>query len=202
MAIVLCRHGQTALNKALVVQPADTPLDAHGIAQAERLAARVAAMPVARIVTSDLARARMTAAPIERASGLGAEPTPLLQERNFGDLRGKSYAELGIDIYAADYVPPNGESWEVFHARIAEAWAWCVERARGLRGDLVVVTHGLFCRTLVARHLELAPGVTLPGHWGNASVTIADVEPPHLVRTLGCTEHLARLDVASTVGQV
>ena len=40
----LIRHGETALNVARVLQPADTPLSARGIAQAEALARRLAAM--------------------------------------------------------------------------------------------------------------------------------------------------------------
>ena len=47
---------------------------------------------------------------------------PLLRERNFGDIRGTSYADLGFDMFAPDYAPPNGETWEVFHARVDRAW--------------------------------------------------------------------------------
>ena len=44
----------------------------------------------------------MTAAPIAAGSGVTVEESPLLQERNFGDLRGMAYDEvaatLGIPI--------------------------------------------------------------------------------------------------------
>jgi len=62
MTILLIRHGETALNVARVLQPADTPLSARGIAQAEALARWLAAMNVCAIVTSDLPRARRTSA--------------------------------------------------------------------------------------------------------------------------------------------
>lgn len=190
MAIVICRHGQTALNATLVVQPADTLLDARGIDQAERLSTRLAKRRVARILSSDLRRARMTAEPLERATALRAELSDLLQERNFGDLRGTPYAQLDADIYAPGYVPPNGESWEAFHDRVARAWTHCLAAARGIDGDLVVITHGLFCRVLVARHLELPAGVAVPGRWENTAVTVVAEEPPHRVMLLACTEHL------------
>ena len=34
MTLLLIRHGETALNVARVLQPADTPLSARGVAQA------------------------------------------------------------------------------------------------------------------------------------------------------------------------
>ena len=91
MTILLIRHGETALNVARALQPADTPLSARGIAQAEALARRLAAMNVCAIVTSDLPRARRTAQAIAAATGAAPEATPLLRERNFGDWRGKPY---------------------------------------------------------------------------------------------------------------
>ena len=62
MAVVLVRHGETALNAARVLQPADTPLSARGVVQAQALARRLAATGrVAAIVSSDLPRAWRTA---------------------------------------------------------------------------------------------------------------------------------------------
>jgi broad specificity phosphatase PhoE len=49
-------------------------------------------------------------------------------------------------------VPPNGEDWPRFHARVADAFAFIVSRRRAVNGTLVVVTHGLVCRALVERH--------------------------------------------------
>jgi hypothetical protein len=66
----------------------DTPLSLRGVAQAERLAARLAELSVARILSSDLARARMTAERVQAAARAALELEPLLQERNFGDLAG------------------------------------------------------------------------------------------------------------------
>ena len=60
MNLLLIRHGETALNVARVLQPADTPLSARGIAQAEALASRLASMNVEAIVSSDLPRALRT----------------------------------------------------------------------------------------------------------------------------------------------
>ena len=63
-----------------------------------------------------------TAAPIAALSGIAIEESPLLQERNFGDLRGTAYADLSDDPFGPDFAPPNGEDWPMFHARVADAF--------------------------------------------------------------------------------
>jgi probable phosphoglycerate mutase len=188
--ILLVRHGETELNATRVLQPPDTPLSARGIAQAERLARRLARHPVAAIVSSDLARARMTAECVAAATGAPVSLDAKLQERNFGDLRGTPYAELTCDPFAPDYVPPGGESWDDLHARVDAAWevVQAFARAAG-SGDLVVVTHGLVCHSLVRRRLSLAP-LALPAGFANTSLTLVDPEPPWRVSRVNCTEHL------------
>ena len=114
--IFLIRHGETVGNASRIVQRPDSPLSPRGIAQAERLARRLAREGVARIFSSDLARAMTTAEALQRASGAPLSFDPVLHERNFGDIRGTPYADLGFDMFEPDYAPPNGESWPVFHA--------------------------------------------------------------------------------------
>ena len=126
--ILLIRHGETAGNAARIVQKPDIPLSPRGEAQAAALARRLAGEGVAQILSSDLARAAATAERLRAATGAPLGFDPLLQERNFGDVRGTPYDALGFDLFAPDYAPPNGETWEVFHARVDRAW----ERVRAL----------------------------------------------------------------------
>ena len=56
--------------------------------QAEQLARRLFAHGFVHILCSDLLRARMTAVPLAAHAAVTIEESPLLQERNFGDLRG------------------------------------------------------------------------------------------------------------------
>ncbi len=188
--IYLIRHGETELNAARVVQPANTPLNAHGISQAARLGERLRRAGVARILCSDLPRARMTADPIARATLATVEYTPLLQERNFGDLRGRPYAEIGTEIFGPEFVPPGGEGWPEFDRRASAAWQFVMERAQTTSGNLVVVTHGLVCGSIARQHLSLPPGVEMPARWGNTSVTVCDRSAPHAVQLLNCVVHL------------
>jgi probable phosphoglycerate mutase len=196
MTILLVRHGETAGNAARILQRPDVPLNERGIHQAGRLARRLFEHGFAHVVCSDLLRARMTAAPLAARSGLAIEENPLLQERNFGDLRGTAYAELAEDPFGPDFAPPNGEDWPTFHRRVAEAFDFIVRRRRGVNGTLVVVTHGFVCRALVARHARLPEGVVAPERFDNTSVTVLHADAPHAVSLLNCTRHLvAELEV-------
>ena len=190
MAILLVRHGETDGNAARILQRPDVPLNERGIRQADQLARRLFARGFVRIICSDLLRARMTAAPLAARSGIAVEESPLLQERNFGDLRGVPYTALTENLFAPDFAPPNGEDWPTFHARVAEAFDFIVSRRRSVNGTLVVVTHGLVCRALVERHARLPEGVAAPEYFDNTSVTALHEDAPHAVSLINCTRHL------------
>ena len=190
MLIFLIRHGETPGNARRIVQLPGIPLSPRGIAQAERLARRLGREGIARILSSDLARAVMTAARLRQVTGAPVQFDPLLRERNFGDLRGTAYADLGFDMFAPGYAPPNGETWEVFHARVDRAWALVQETAAATSGHLAVVTHGLVCRSLASRHLILPAGQDVPERWENAALTIIEGPAPWRVRLLNCIAHL------------
>jgi probable phosphoglycerate mutase len=196
MSIFLIRHGETAWNAARVVQPPEVPLSERGIQQAECLARRLTDAGVARILSSDLSRAEMTAQRIRATTGAPLELDPLLQERNFGEIRGTPYSELDFDLFAPDYHPPGGESWELFHQRVERAWRRIQELSEGLEGPLAVVTHGLVCHSIATRHLLLPDSVRPPGpqgppmRFGNTALTVLRGPAPWKVELFACTRHL------------
>jgi len=189
--IVIVRHGETALNAARVLQPPDELLNERGIGQAKRVAERARSFGASAIVCSHLPRARMTAEAIARATGLPIELEPLLEERNFGALRGRPWDEVGPGILASDFQPPEGESIPTFDARVSRAWQSTVKRRAALpAGSLIVVTHGMVCASITKQFLALPAGQPFPTRWGNTSVTICEPTAPHKVHTLNCVEHL------------
>jgi probable phosphoglycerate mutase len=192
MSIVLVRHGETLLNASRTMQPADTPLGPRGLAQAEAVARRIAAAHpnVAAVVSSDLPRAARTAEAIGAACGVPVAFEPLLQERNFGALRGLPYDDLGFDPLTMVEAPDGGESVAAFHDRVARAFAQIRALRDRIDGDLVVVSHGLVIGAMLERHARLDPAMTLPSRLSNTSVTILAAEPPHAVSLLDCTVHL------------
>ena len=190
MTLLLIRHGETALNVARVLQPADTPLNERGVAQAEALAKRLAALGVTAILSSDLPRALATAQAIADATGAPIETSALLHERNFGDLRGRPWASLPVDPLTMTGAPPNGESVKAFEARVGLAFAHLLQRHTALGGTLAVVSHGLVIRALLGRHMSLPGDAAALAHLGNTSLSVVEAQPPHRVSLLDCTRHL------------
>lgn len=93
--IVLLRHGRTAWNAAHRVQgQLDTELDEVGLEQARAVAPLVAELAPVRVVSSDLARAAVTAQTVAKACGLEASYDDRLREFALGDLQGLTHAEL------------------------------------------------------------------------------------------------------------
>lgn len=191
MAVILLRHGETALNAARVMQPAATPLSERGQAQARAVARRLVQRGgIAAIVSSDLPRAWLTAEAVAVALALPIRPSALLQERNFGALRGRPYDSLGFDPLRMQEAPPQGESAAAFVQRVQQAFDDMLLQHQGLDGDLLVVTHGLLIRTLLAASLQLGVDVVGELHLGNTSLSIFDAAPPYALQLLNCTRHL------------
>jgi probable phosphoglycerate mutase len=191
MAVLLVRHGETGLNAARVLQPADTPLSERGLAQARALAQRLRRRGgVGAILSSDLPRAWRTAAAIGDALGLPVEASARLRERNFGDLRGRAYDALGFDPLSMQEAPPGGESASAFDARVQQAFDEMLRRRARSAQDLVVVTHGLLIRRLLAGPLRQDAALLTALHLGNTALSIFVADPPHALQLLNCTRHL------------
>lgn len=190
MRIYLIRHGETVLNASRTVQFPDTPLSERGLDQARRVAERLREQPLTAILTSDYARAHSTAQAVHASTGASLQVFESLRERHFGDHRGTPFAQLGPDIYAEDYQPPNGESWAQFHTRVENAWREVCEFAEQAQGDFAVVSHALVCRALVERCVPVPEQLRPPEiRFGNTALTCID-GPPWQVSLLGCCAHL------------
>ena len=199
--ILVIRHGETPSNAARIFQTPQTPLSDRGAAQADRLAERLAKLPLGLVLASDLERAHQTARAVVAASGARLELEPLLHERNFGDLRGTAYSDVEGDAFARGYAPPGGESWAQFYERADRAWDAVVAAAARCEGDLAVVTHGLVCGAFLDRKLSTDVATRTPevgSHaFANTSVTIASAAEPWLAERVGCVEHLEGFEQAA-----
>jgi 2,3-bisphosphoglycerate-dependent phosphoglycerate mutase len=148
--LLFIRHGETDWNRQQRFQgQIDVPLNAAGHAQAARLAQRLADERYDAFFTSDLMRARQTAAPLATAWGQQPLAVPGLREQSFGIWEG-----LDVDTIKAQHAPlwprwlehhgdfalPGGESLRQFHSRVLGAVQDLAEQASGQR--LAIVTHG------------------------------------------------------------
>ncbi len=148
--LLFIRHGETDWNRQQRFQgQIDVPLNATGIAQAARLAARLAAERFDAFFTSDLARARETAAPLAAAWGQQPVAVPGLREQSFGTWEGLDvptikdrHGAMWQDwlLHHGDFALPGGESLRQFHARVLVSVREIAAQAAGQR--VAIVTHG------------------------------------------------------------
>jgi len=138
------RHGETEANRLKTIAGSlDVALNDTGLAQARAAIDLVRPLGVTHLASSNLRRARETAATIARALALPHVVVPELGERNWGELEGRSQV---LRVRGAP-PPPDAETAEQF---ISRTRAGLVQvRAEGV--PLVVAhsgTHRVLCRLL------------------------------------------------------
>lgn len=147
----LIRHGVTDWNRQRRFQGhRDIGLDAQGHEQARRLAGRLADAGLVAIHTSDLIRARDTAAPAAARLGIAVVSDTGLRERCYGDFEGRSYDEIEAAFPEAFarwrarepgfVLPGGGESLREFSARCIAAFERIARSYPG--GRVAAVSHG------------------------------------------------------------
>jgi probable phosphoglycerate mutase len=161
--VVWLRHGRTDWNLQGRFQgQTDIPLDDVGRAQADQAARVLVGLDPDAVIVSDLARARDTAEPLARLTGLTPHPDPRLRETYAGTWEGRTHDEIravdgdAIDRWATgeDLRPGGGET----RSEVAERVGAAVDDALSAltpSGLLVVVTHGGAARAGMCAHLGL-----------------------------------------------
>ncbi len=171
--IVLWRHGRTSWNAERRFQgQTDVPLDDTGHAQAARAAAALARLAPHRIASSDLIRARATAAALAALTGLDVHEDAGLRETFAGEWQGLTRIELedrfgeDLDAWAAgsQLRPGGGETRIEVAARMVEAIEQSLAHVPPGQ-TLVVATHGGSARAAIGALLGLPPE-----HWAALGV--------------------------------
>lgn len=138
------RHGETEANRLKTIAGSlDVALNDAGLEQARAAIELVRPLGVTHLASSNLRRARETAATIARALALPHVVVPELAERSWGELEGRSQI---LRVRGAP-PPPGAETAEQFITRTRGALAQV--RADGV--PLVVAhsgTHRVLCRLL------------------------------------------------------
>ena len=176
-SLLLVRHGESTWNADRRWQGwADPPLSPLGEEQAREAVPRLRGSGFVAVFSSDLLRARQTAAILADGLGLRAADVAVeadLRERNVGEWSGLVTEEIEarwpgwIEGWRRSEIasPPGGEANDVFTARVLQGLRRVAD-AVGDAGPGLVVAHGG-----VVRALERAAGVealTLPnlgGRW-------------------------------------
>ena len=152
MTTRLCvvRHGETAWNAEHRVQgQLDVPLNEVGQAQAKAAAKALTREKFDAIYSSDLSRARQTAAPTAQLFSMQVVVEKDLRERHYGIFERLTYAEVKLrypEDYARfeardpDYAFRTGESLKDFSARSISVISRIVNQHKDR--NILVFTHG------------------------------------------------------------
>jgi probable phosphomutase (TIGR03848 family) len=169
--VLLVRHGRTpTTGKVLPGRAKGLHLSEEGQAEAEAVALRLAGVKVDAIYASPLERARETAAPFAKQSGLKIIQHKGLLECEFGDWTGKNLADLyklpewsTVQRYPSGFRFPNGESFSEMQTRIGSAMKDFVARHPG--GVVAAFSHADPIKAAVAdalgTHLDLFQRITI-----------------------------------------
>jgi probable phosphoglycerate mutase len=199
--LLLIRHGESepvSLDTAFPVVDGqfDPGLSPDGVAQAERVADRLAAARIAEIYVTPLRRTAQTAAPLARRLGLTPRVATGLREVFFGEWEGglfrKMVAEnhpIAMRMWAQERwdVVPGSEPAAVFAARVAESVGQLAAAHPGAR--LAVFTHG----GVIGEVLAQASGSRSFAFIGadNGSISYVVLTPQRwIVRGFNDTAHL------------
>ena len=171
--LILVRHGRTTAN-ATGVLAGRTPgvaLDDTGLEQVAATGERLAAVPLARVVTSPLERCRQTTQALLDRQSDAAEPLvdEALTECDYGEWQGRPLADLAkedlwtvVQSHPSAAVFPGGESLPAMQARAAaavRAHDAAVEAEHGSGAVWAAVSHGDIIKAVLAdalgMHLDL-----------------------------------------------
>jgi broad specificity phosphatase PhoE len=169
--LTFLRHGESEGNLKVILQgQTNSPLTERGRQQARQVAERwqAAGVQFDVIITSPLERTRETAEIVAGVLGFAQEPCldPVWIERSFGDLEGKTLAEIGQIEPPVDYnqvfepVGGSGESQTDLYIRATQGLQGILRRPPG---RYLIVSHG----ALLARLAYALLGITPQGRYNN-----------------------------------
>jgi probable phosphomutase (TIGR03848 family) len=163
--VILLRHGRTTANTGGVLAgwTPGVQLDEKGGTQAESVAQRLAAVPLAAIVSSPLERCRQTSAAVAAGRDLEVQTDDRLGEARYGDWTGRAIKELAKEPLwkvvqhhpsAAVFPGPDGEGLAQTQARaVAAVRAW--NATLGPDAVWLACSHGDVIKAILADALGL-----------------------------------------------
>jgi 2,3-bisphosphoglycerate-dependent phosphoglycerate mutase len=181
--LLLVRHGQSEWNAAGRIQgQIDIQLDETGCQQAQLIADRLAAEPVAAVYSSPLLRAKSTAEAIADRFHLPVQLDPRLMEYDFGVISGSTWTDVveNHPEFASRWledpwaVPVAGSEGRVnFAARVMSAVQDIL--AQHPAEQVAVVAHGGTFGVYLTAMLGLDLNRRHPFHFGNTSLSLVEV---------------------------
>ena len=210
--VILVRHGRSTANVAgiLTGRTPGVDLDDVGRSQAVRAAERLAAVPLATIISSPLERCRQTAGIIAEHQANATQPhlEPGIVECDYGQWQGRPLKELAqeplwsvVQNQPSRAVFPGGESLAAMQVRSVETIRRHDEKLDST-AVWVAVTHGDIIKSVLAdalgMDLDLFQRITV--NPGSLSIIRYGTTRPEVVATNTDSGDLSRLRTAGPVG--
>jgi len=151
MKITTIRHGETNWNRERKPQGSrDIELNEAGIAQAQKLAERLAAEPCDIIFTSDLLRAKKTAEIINTRHGAEFITSAQLRESSFGEFEGKTMNDPETAIAFGKFIDERAPAY------FAQVQGYLKEILSCGKENIFIVAHYGTIRAIICGLLELS----------------------------------------------
>ena len=159
--VYLIRHAETARPNVFHGQESDIDLGAKGYAQAEAAAPIIAGYRPDVLVSSNMLRARRTAEPIARLTGLPHLIEPDMHERRVGPLSGtptagswRAWPETLSRWISGEtnYTTEGAESFDELTNRLIPIWTRITGEFAGK--SIAIIAHGIVIRVILLNILE------------------------------------------------
>lgn len=180
VTVLLVRHGMCdPVGKFFAGRMPGVPLNEQGRQEAERVAERIATIPIAAIISSPIQRARETAAAIAARTNADVHVDEAFTELDVGEWTGRTFNELGQ--------PPFADEWRRFYtfragtraggaelmldAQVRAVGALLALRDRYAGKTIVVVSHGDVIRAAIAYFIGVSLDLARRLEIGTASIS-------------------------------
>jgi broad specificity phosphatase PhoE len=199
--VILVRHGEVSeKERTLLYGSMDVRLSPRGLSQTRRTAMLLAELPISKILSSDLVRARTLAEELATATSTPHLATKGLRERSFGEWQGLPMREL-VENHRADYDAYIARRWEARVSPGAENFADVTKRVIPVvldainefqGGTIVVVAHSGPIRAILQEALMLPGEALFRLRLNYCSLSIVDYFPEgeRILDRLNDTAHL------------
>jgi 2,3-bisphosphoglycerate-dependent phosphoglycerate mutase len=199
----LARHAETTTPTVFHGAESDIGLSELGERQAVAAAEWFQTLQPTCLISSNMLRARLTAAPIAQRTGLPHLIESRFHERRIGDMSGQPFSTtdgfwaITVREWSSGntaYTTPDAESFDDLRERLITAWNDTMAAHAGER--IVLIAHGIVCKILLLcllndfgpkrwEELGRVPNLAVSELFGNCetgwhSTQILQVPPPVL----------------------
>lgn len=204
--LILVRHGETKRNIAhRLHHPRDAViLTEKGKAQMKVTASALRKMNVSALYSSREKRTQQSTSILSTQLNLPFKVVAGIQERNWGKSSGKPWAEIQKVLEPMTieeryrYVPPQGESWKEFKARLTKTISKILKENE--KKVVAVITHGGTIRVFMFNLLRAARKDGFKFDPENASLSVVDYEGEKVIKwSINDTSHLPEALKTTTI---